>query len=264
MSEPIPAALQAAVPAPTAPIATQGFLYVSEAEAGNLHGASVGATVRNATAGPPWIVVDHVLPAVRVGRWPGRLLRVGILEKAAQQPMAGASYTRAIAVIVLEELPAHVLLGEYGAALAAILRRIVTLTHADALALSAALPASARHIYSTAWNTWLARVDGQSIHRNGNHENTLQIQVGHAVSPVGYALSLVSSMVLSRAQLLSGAAAIVVDAEGEVTLQPPWSGAGMALRYAAMACGAPGLLTRQDAQVLACSWESLMGKAGGA
>ena len=71
MSEPIPAALQAAVPAPTAPIATQGFLYVSEAEAGNLYGASVGATVRNATAGPPWIVVDHVLPAVRVGRWPG-------------------------------------------------------------------------------------------------------------------------------------------------------------------------------------------------
>lgn len=193
-----------------------------------------------------------------VARWPGRLFRVDILEKAKEQPLPSANYTRAIVVQVLEELPVRSLLGENSAPLVEILDRIITLTLDDALALSAALEPSSPEIYSLAWKNWLAKVDGSSVFLDDNHEDTLQIKVGSDVSPIGYALSLVSSMVLNRGRAVCGPAAITIDPEGEVELKAPWSGASSALLHAAMAYGAPDLLAPQNAAVLKSPWQSLM------
>jgi hypothetical protein len=239
-------------------IESGGFVYATETEATSLQDVGVGSTVRNADAGPPWIVVNHSLAAVLVSRWPGRLLRVEILEKAKEQPLPSANYTRAVAVQVLEELPACSLFGEHNAPLVEILDRIITLTLDDALALSAALEPSSSETYSFAWKNWLAKVEGNSVFRDDNHEDTLQVRVRCDVSPIGYALSLVSSMVLNRGRAVSGAAAITVDPEGEVELQAPWSGASSALLHAAMAYGAPDLLTQQQAAALKSPWQSLM------
>jgi hypothetical protein len=239
-------------------IDSDGFVYVPDTEATAFSGVSAGATVRNANAGPPWIVVNHSSAAVLVARWPGRLFRVAVLEKAKEQPMPSASYTRAVAVLVVEELPAITLLGEQGAPLAAILERICTLSLDDALALSAAIQPSSSEIFSTAWKNWLAKVDGNSVYLDEDHEDTLQVRVGNAISPVGYALSLISSMVFNQGRAVSGPAAIAVDAEGEVELQAPWSGASTALLHAAMAFGAPGLLTQPQAAVLKLPWEAIM------
>jgi len=250
--------LQPRAPLPNSRVDSDGFVYVTEIEAEALRSVSVGATVRNSNAAPPWIVVNHSLAAVLVSRWPGRLVRVKILEKAKEQPMAYANYTRAIAVVVVEELPASSLLGKHGVLLAEILGRISTLTRDEAFALSVALQPQSREVYSNAWKKWLPKVDGNSVYLGASQEDTLQIRVGKEVSPVGYALSLVSSMILNRGQAVNGPAAITVDEEGEIELQSPWSGAATALMHATMAYGAPDLLTLEDAVVLKFPWDTVM------
>ena len=256
MLERIRTLLRPSAPASESRIGSGGFVYVTETEPTALRDVSVGAIVRNANAGPPWIVVNHSLASVCVSRWPGRLLRVEIVEKAKEQPMAYANYTRASAVAVIEELPAHSLLGEYGGLLADIIDQIDKLTLDDAFGLSEALQPASLEIYSTAWKNWLAKIDANSVYLDVNHEDTLQIKAEREVSPVGYALSLVSSMVLTRGKAVSGQAAITVDAEGDVELQAPWSGATTALLHAAMAVGAPNLLTPQEAEILKTPWKT--------
>ena len=240
-----------------------GYVYITDAETTALRDVSVGATVRNPNAGPPWIVVNHSLAAVVVSRWPGRLLRVEILEKASEQPNAHANYTRAVAVEVVEELSALSLLGEHGASIVEILARIDTLTLDEAFALSTAVQSSSPEIYSNAWKTWLTKVSGHSVYQDANHEDTVQIRIGQAVSPVGYAFSLVSFRVYNRGKAVSGPAALVVDAEGESILQAPWSEAMHALLHATLAFGAPSLLTTQEAAALKVPWETVLrGSAG--
>lgn len=237
---------------------SQGFVYVTEAETTVLRDADVGSTVRNPSAGPPWIVVNHALAAVSVARWPGRLFRVEILERAREQPRSYANYTRAVAVKVAAELPTLLLLGAHGEHIAEILGRIDTLTLDEAFALAAATEPSSSEIYATAWGKWLAEVDKHSVHLDADHRDTLQIRVGHTVSPVGYALSLVSSKMQNRAQRVSGPAALCVDAGGEAELLAPWQGATSALLHAAMAYGAPGLLSSQQTAALKSSWRTVI------
>lgn len=258
MFERIKNLLQRDTPKSKSQIGSGGFVFITENESIAWQGVSGGDTVRNANTEPPWIVVNHSLGAVLVSRWPGRLFRVAILEKAKEQPFPYTNYTRAVAVLVVEELRACALLGERGAALAIILDRISTLTLAEAFALSIALQPLSREIYSTAWKNWLANTDRNSNYPDDNHEDTLQIRVGNDVSPVGYALSLISSKMLNQGRAVSGPAAIAIDVEGEAELQAPWNGATSALLYAAMAYGAPDLLTLQQAAVLKFPWETVI------
>src|SRR4051794_19329261 len=66
-----------------------------------------------APGGPPWIVVDHFLDRVLVARWPGRLLRVGVVPSSSRREreadreanlglVRDVWYTRANAIDVLE------------------------------------------------------------------------------------------------------------------------------------------------------------------
>lgn len=108
-----------------------GYVYVDDEEQGPIAGAAPGRLVRNATLRPPWIVVHHSLDRVLVAQWPGRLFRVEVvppstreeraaMERAAAELAVDAGYTRAIAVEVLEELPAPSLFGPHGDAVGAL------------------------------------------------------------------------------------------------------------------------------------------------
>lgn len=236
----------------------EGFVYVTDAETTGMRDAEVGSTIRNPSAEPPWIVVHRSLDDVSVARWPGRLFRVEILETASEQPMSYANYTRAVAVTVVAELPALLLLGTHGENVAKILVKIDTLTLDEAFALAEVTKPSSSEIYATAWGNWLAEVDKQSVYLDADHRNTLQIRVGPTVSPVGYALSLVYSKMHNRAQTVSGPAAICFNADGEGELQAPWQGATNALLHAAMAYGAPGLLSSQQTTALKYPWRTVI------
>jgi hypothetical protein len=84
---------------------TTGFWYLTDA---NID-ADVGQVIRNAIRGPPWLIVDHSLQRVLVTAWPGRLLRVHMIDTATDDDGAGglvadAGYTRCVAIEVVERL----------------------------------------------------------------------------------------------------------------------------------------------------------------
>jgi hypothetical protein len=50
-----------------------------------------------------------------------------------------------------------------------------------------------------------------------------------------------------------------VDPDGEQLLSEPWATAGRALLHAAMAFGAPELVTGAEAAVLTADWRAVLG-----
>src|SRR5688572_21913449 len=102
--------------------ATEGYVYVPDSDPGFFAGAARGMVVRKPDRLPPWIVVDHAIQSALVARWPGRLWRVAVLDaEGVEQASAHANYTRALAVKVIEEIPAARLFGEQGEAVVAVL-----------------------------------------------------------------------------------------------------------------------------------------------
>jgi hypothetical protein len=103
-----------------------GYSYVAHGSGGALAAARVGERVRNPNRQPPWLIVDHALSNVMVTSWPGRLLRVEVVDAATERDGAGglvadAGYTRAVEVAIVDELPAWQLFGEHGQALARVI-----------------------------------------------------------------------------------------------------------------------------------------------
>jgi len=209
-------------------LALTGFAYVADAESGPMAAAAAGAKVRNPDGGPPWIVVDHGLESIVVSKWPGKLWKVEILKAAKEQPNESANYTRAVAVRVIEELPPAVLFGPHGDAVLEVIERArsATLRHA--------LHPEAREIYSRAWNRWLG-----TSHQD--HRDTLAVSPGR--SPIGAGFTVIYSVLSSRATF-------VVDDDGDATLTPEWAAVADAFLHAAMAVGAPELLSPSEVEIL--------------
>jgi hypothetical protein len=240
------------------PHGASGYVYATAKDRTSLREAPVGAVVRNPDDGPPWIVVDHALESVNVARWPGRLLKVEILDIAKEQPRAYANYTRATAISVVAELSAIDLLGEHGVRIAQVIERIETLSIDEAMSLSASSDPSASLLYDAAWKAWLRAIGAPAFNDEEDHRHTLIAGGSARRSPVGYALTLIYSHLQARAELLSGSAATGVNDEGESTLMAPWDGAADALLHAAMAFGAPGLFTREQVATMTLPWRKLM------
>ena len=144
--------------------AIRGFAYAPRTEKHRLRDAAPGEVVANAERGPPWFVVDHALTTVIVTSWPGRLLAVEVPDavtandlRRAQQPglRPDAGYTRAIAVRVLEELPAWTLFGAHGDSVVEVIEAAQRLTVTTAGTLAAAIDPGAAHAYAAAWDAWL-------------------------------------------------------------------------------------------------------------
>lgn len=234
----------------------RGFVFAASfARDGEVASASPGQEIRNETAGPPWIVVAHALASVLGAGWPGRLWEVEVLEAAADQPREGAGYTRAVAVKVLREVPVSVLFGERGEDVLRVIDRAASVTADEATALAARTTEAAGGAYSRAWNAWLARVEPASVHRGGDHADTLAVFAGGLRSPIGIGPTVLHDVLARRARDVAGGAAYEVDDEGEKHLTGPWAGALAALLHAAMALGAPELVSDADRRMLLDAWE---------
>ena len=233
----------------------EGYVYVSDAEGGVLAQASAGARVSLPNREPPWIVVDHAVDTVIVAPWPGRLWRVRIVDAdGVAQVSAHANYTCAVAVDVLEELPASRLFGEHGDAVCSVLARAAQLDAIQANVLARARHPDAAAAYSRAWDRWLAAVDPSSIHRGDDLGATLDIQAGSRMSPINRGFIIIHRTVSDRAASLLGPSAFIVDEEGDQWLEPTWSAAAAALTEAAMAFGAPTLCSEGDRIILTTAW----------
>jgi hypothetical protein len=224
-----------------------------------MRSAKAGTTIRNADGGPPWIVVDHSFESVIVTKWPGRLWKVEILEAAPEQPNAGVNYTRAVSVRVIEELATSELFGPYGARVCAVIERARALTTDDLTVLAASGHPLARAAYSRGWRKWLGSGEPESGDSSEDYADTLAIP-GGARSPIHSGFTVLHSVLAERARGLVGDAAFVVDDEGNQAFTPVWASAADAFLHAAMAFGAPELLSPADRNALTQAWRKRYGE----
>jgi len=226
----------------------RGFVYVPDTEEGLMQGATAGSIIRKVDQRPPWIVVHQSVESVIVAKWPGKLLKVEIIEAAPEQPNSTALYTRATAVRVLEEQPASQLFGPHGVVVCKVVKKAETLELNDVQALGESISPLIQDAYSRAWDKWLTHVDSNSTHRGGSR------------SPLGAGFTVLSSVLANRARDLVGDAAFVIDDEDEVSFTPDWASACSALSGAAMAYGAPELLSPADRDLLLSAWVGTFGE----
>ncbi|HEX8829963.1 MAG TPA: hypothetical protein VF705_02300, partial [Longimicrobium sp.] len=203
----------------------------------------------------PWIVVAHTTANVLGARWPGRLWEVDILEAAADQPREGAAYTRAVAVRIGGEVPVSVLFGPHGNDVLRVVEAASSLGTSEAMELARRWSPEAQAVYSRAWNTWLTRVEPGSTHRGADHGSTLAVFAGGTRSPIGIGFTLLYDVFWRRARELAGDEAFETDDEGEVCFTEPWGKAADVLLHAAMAVGAPELLSSEDRAALIRAWK---------
>jgi hypothetical protein len=188
-------------------------------------GVAVGDVVRKRDRSPPWIVVDHALESVLVTPWPGRLWRVAVLDTGGVgQASAYANYTRAIAVRVLEEIPAARLFGEHGDAVVGVIAAASGLDLSSARRLAEARHPLADAVNSRVWHCWLETIVRGREFAGQDLSGTLEVgSGGGARSPVGGGMSVLLRTVWDRADALQGSAAFVEDEEGERALAPVWA-----------------------------------------
>ena len=235
--------------------AIDGYVYVPDSDPGVFAGAARGMVVRKPDRSPPWIVVDHAIESAVIARWPGRLWRVLVFDAdGVEQASAHANYTRALAVKVVEEVPASRLFGEHGEAVVAVLSFASGLDAATAERLAELRHPEANQAYSRAFRRWLDRVGCGSVHGESDFSGTLEAGQGPSRSPLNCGLSLVYRVVWDRAEVVAGPGAFVEDDEGERALGPVWGAAASALLDAAMALGAPSVVS-EDAGVLTAAWK---------
>ncbi|PWR13636.1 hypothetical protein DKT69_20120 [Micromonospora sicca] len=218
---------------------------------------------------PPWIVVDRSLEQIIVARWPGRLFRVAVvppssaaeraaMARAAQGLVSGAGYVRALAVDVLAELPPALLFGSQGRAIVEVIEVARSLTEERATLLASADHPAAGETYSAAWARWTGTVHAAD-ERDRDHSATIgHHQPGRATSPIGAGFTVLHTAVTDSAQLRGRPGALRVNPDGEQLLDETWATAGSALLHAAMAFGAPELVTGAEAAVLTAAWRAVL------
>jgi hypothetical protein len=239
-----------------------GYVYAPDADPGLLAKAAPREIVSKLDRSPPWIVVDHSIETAIVARWPGRLYRVVVLDaEGIEQASAYANYTRAVAVQVCEEVPAWRLFGDHGAAVSAVISFAARLEPSTARLLADLRHPLAAQANSRAWNRWLNGTGVRSEHEESDFSGTLAAGPGPSRSPINYGLTVTYRTVWDRAEALLGSVAFVDDAEGERTLVPIWSSAADALLDAALALGAPSIVTGEDAIILTAAWRSVADQA---
>ena len=229
----------------------EGLVYVPDVEPSPMKNAAVGAIVRTIDRRPPWIVVDDSIDSIVVAKWPGRVWRVEILDKASEQPLPHAHYTRAHAVRVLEEVPAPILFGAHGDAVCEVIERARRITLEDVVQIGAVVPPDAPETYSSAWKRWIEETLPGSPHRGLDHFHTLAIPSDYRTrSPIGHGFTVLYSALSDRARELVGEAAFLVDEEGDVSFTPEWAVVCEAFLHAAMAFRAPELMPVADRDLL--------------
>lgn len=249
----------------------KGLVYVSADEDSPLAEARPGAEIRNPNRHRPWIVVNHDATSVIAVKWPGKLWAVDIIDPAtaADQaevggpPMAYAGYTRAVGVLVTEELPLSMLFGPHGEAVCQVIEVARALTRDRATILSESRHPDAGRTYDRAFRAWLTD-QGLPIYAwEEDFDGTLDARrEGSRIgSPILGGLGIVHDQVAKRAASFDGDDAFTTDDNEDSWLVRPWSGAGSALCDAALALGAPELVGPADHKILTTAWAALQPKS---
>jgi hypothetical protein len=235
-----------------------GFVYVGKGDSSLMTAAAPGTRIGSAVDKPPWIVVDHEPQSIVMAKWPGRLWKVRVVHRAAQQPLAYASYTRATAVDVLEEVPLAVLFEHNAEAVVEFLNSISQLTVEKVAALAESPDDEAARVHNAAWDRWLASADPASPSVGQEHAGTIAMGAKAPGSPVGRAPSVLYSQLIKRAQEIAGDAAFAVEEE-EQYFRHPWSQAATCLQHSLFAIGvAEHLLSTSERAVLRRAYEKAM------
>jgi hypothetical protein len=237
-----------------------GFIYIAD-ERRDLRfaGAAPGDVIRNETREAPWLVVNHTLDGVLVTDWPGSLWEAEVVDAINPQNHKG-DYTRAVAVRILRQVPPHELFGPNGEAVVWILDRTARLTREEAETLSRARAPEAGALYSRAWLNWPEMPDDKRVFEDW--EGVIGAGGTIPPSPVGRGLSAVFNSVCANALRAFGDNAWYTTDGPEVEdpdmhLAEPWYTAALCLLEAAMALGAPHLLSEADRKTLTAPWHAL-------
>lgn len=240
--------------------ADAGYVFVSQDDDGCMQAAAVGAQVGSGLDRPPYIVVDHAPGSAILARWPGRLWRVTVLQRASDQPLAYANYTRATRVRVLEELPLACLFVHQGEAVVGLLGRVGSLSLADKAALAALEDKEADRLHNAVVDRWLEQVQPDSIHMGQEHRGMIAMGGVDPRSPVGNASAVFYDVLRKRAETLEGEAAFELDEEGDRCLTAAWHRVADRLHNALYGIGAPdALLTPEERQILLRAYRSVIG-----
>ncbi len=233
-------------------VGRRGFVYTPDKAPGPLTLAKVGDVVSTETT-PPWIVVDHFKDSIVFTNWPGTLWLVEVVEPAPRSDQITEAYTRARTVRLLETSSATELFGPHGTSVENLLDQAARLELPEVTAIHSPEPGSYDK-YAEAWSKWLKQV-GDSANIGRDHSHTLGVGPRGYDSPIGRGLVLLFNVVHKRAKELEGDAAFTVDSDGEIHFTTRWQFAFDAAMHAAMAYGAPDLLSDFGRQLLAAPWE---------
>ena len=238
-----------------------GFIYLAgERQDPRFTTAQPGEVIRNPTREAPWIVVEHALHDVLITHWPGTLWEAEVLEALQPQGHTG-NYTRAIAVRLVRRVPPHSMFGPNGEAIAWIADRTMSLTREEAVTLSGARSPLAAALYSRAWLNWEGLAPENRDY--DDWEGVIAAGQDAPISPVHRGLGAIFNVVMTRAMEVDGDAATIEeqddDTDPDIHLVEPWATASLALLEAAMALGAPDLLTPEERGLLTRPWHALTG-----
>ena len=240
-----------------------GYWFAEKSEASTL---KIGQIIKNAKAGPPYMVVCEQIQSVIVSSesWPGRIWRVQIIKLGdMSNTISNVQYRRAREIKLIEELPIEILFGTHGNKIVPLLNQITMLNalNVDALYANSPEKSVAEAAYTRAWKYWNENLKYPRSHTY-NHGITIASPSRHdqEKSPINDGFSLISALVRKRAHELDGDEAFVEDVyygEVEIVLNPRWSAACSAFLYNAMALSMSPHLSSDDFSVLTQSWSSV-------
>ena len=197
-----------------------------------------GSPVDRTVVGDEGLVVYE--DPLEVLRPPDRLWRVGELEGEIRLAPTNR-WIRCAALTVREELPRWLVMGPHGHAVERVMDQAGGLTAEGVRALAAMDPAEEESLVDAVWQRYLR------THQSG--------------SPVGCGLLAVNDRVEEAARRAGDPRLFGWDEEDEVEVltDPAWQQARRAACAAALALGAPDLLSAEENQRLARRWTAVFG-----
>lgn len=171
--------------------------------------------------------------------WPASLWRVVDLERPVR-PMPGNRWVRCLAFTVVDQVPTWLVAGPHGDAVEWVINQARALTAEQVGRLASMPEESEEPLCKALWERWMrARRSGSPV---GCGLTTLYKAVDEAARRVG--------------PLLFGWS----EEDGiEVLTDPAWRKAGRAAYAAALALGAPELVSSEQGSALALRWTSVLG-----
>ncbi len=198
-----------------------------------------GRPVNRRLAGNEGLVVEEEATGLLV--WPESLWRVDGLERPVRL-LPGNKWVRCLAFTVVEQVPTWLVAGPHGDYVEWVISRARTLTAEEVDALAALPDEDEEDLYRALWARW-----SENLRSSG--------------SPIGCSPLTLSNAVTEAARR-AGPQLFGWDEDDEVEVlsDPEWLGASKAAYSAALALGAPELVSPKESAVLTRRWTTVFGR----